>query len=122
MDSRSDVYAFALIVWEMVSRTRFEPDTSGREAGAHEELLSDPYRLPYDQEMSGKVYAEKGIRSIRYLVAHKSISPAKQEHWSTNNVMDVITYIMDLCWSQEPDTRPDLSLVLSKLESLQKKL
>ena len=114
---KCDVYSFALVVWEMASRTHFQSDTSddGGEVGGL--FLPAPYQQPYSDAIRAS-YPQMRQRTMRHVVVGLSTRPAVNEDWRKNAVMDKVGQIVVRCWSERPAERPELSQVLLELQPL----
>lgn len=94
---QSDVYSFALVIWEVLRRT----DLHRSEA--------DSYALPYHQDVG----PDPSFDEMKKVVCIDQRRPQIDERWSSDPITHGIARIMQECWYEDPNARPS-SLRLKK--------
>ncbi|TRY61300.1 hypothetical protein TCAL_16255 [Tigriopus californicus] len=94
---QSDVYSFALVIWEVLRRT----DLNLSEA--------DSYALPYHQDVG----PDPSFDEMRKVVCLDQRRPLVNERWSSDPITHGIARMMQECWYEDPNARPS-SLRLKK--------
>ncbi|KAL5499515.1 hypothetical protein EMCRGX_G010949 [Ephydatia muelleri] len=100
----SDVYAMALVIWEMCRRT-----VTG-------EGDCDPCAVPYE----GMVPSDPSVEDMRKVVCSMKKRPPISERWNNDQVLARVMYLMEECWREDPHARPSslyLKYTLLKLSN-----
>nr|CAB3225938.1 TGFbeta receptor-Ib [Phallusia mammillata] len=85
----SDVYSFALVMWEILNRT----DVGNG--------LVENYHVPY-YDMVG---ADPDFDEMRKVVVAGNVRPEIMKHWVEHPVLSVFVTTMRECWSSRPESR-----------------
>lgn len=90
----SDVYSFALVIWEILKRCRIDD--------SNEQV--DNYRLPYDEELEAASLepTEENVLNIVVVEGHR---PKIRSEWEQNDVLFQVVKIIRECWSSVPAAR-----------------
>eukprot|EP00731_Ephydatia_muelleri_P012453 Em0006g1347a len=119
----SDVYAMALVIWEMCRRTVTGEDfVIGPPLTPH--LLGDclgsgdcdPCAVPYE----GMVPSDPSVEDMRKVVCSMKKRPPISERWNNDQVLARVMYLMEECWREDPHARPSslyLKYTLLKLSN-----
>lgn len=99
-----DVYALALVLWELLSR--YSADESP--------VL--PYHAPYEQEIG----PHPTIEDMKICVVDKNIRPAIKEEWRTNPNLVEYCHAIEECWDDDGDARLTAHCVYERLSLLSK--
>uniref|UniRef100_A0A914HBG7 Serine/threonine-protein kinase receptor n=1 Tax=Globodera rostochiensis TaxID=31243 RepID=A0A914HBG7_GLORO len=102
-----DVYAAALVIWEVLSRT-VTGESDRAPEGEENELR---YLLPYEREVG----QNPTIWQMREQVVTKRHRPAPREALSQNQVLSQIVRTMTEMWEHEPDGRITSSCARDRL-------
>uniref|UniRef100_A0A183CJV8 receptor protein serine/threonine kinase n=1 Tax=Globodera pallida TaxID=36090 RepID=A0A183CJV8_GLOPA len=103
-----DVYAAALVIWEVLSRTVTGESDGAAEEGEENELR---YSLPYEREVG----QNPTILQMRDHVVTKRHRPAPRKALSQNQVLSQIVRTMTEMWEHEPDGRITSSCARDRL-------
>lgn len=117
--TRADMYSFALVLWELCSRTRVQ--TISKKALHSPEKKLAPYieEMPYNLPYSEYVDADPTFEDMKSVVTVKKIRPSASHSGriSSKVIIDVST-LMKECWSPNPTARPPMLRAKKTLHSL----
>ena len=100
-----DVYASALVIWEIISRGDFYEETSD-------------YRLPFEEEVG----FNPTIDEMKELVVDKCQRPQIKPIWlKNNNEMTLIAQTIEECWDIDLDARISAECAASRIRKIFKK-
>ncbi|CAJ0943222.1 unnamed protein product, partial [Mesorhabditis belari] len=102
-----DVYALALVIWEVVSRTEVTP----------EEPLT-PYKMPYEEEV-GK---NPSLAQMREVVATKKIRPRYRRKITDNPILRQLASTGVEMWDPEADGRITAGCAMERVKEFIKEL
>lgn len=118
----ADMYSFALVLWELCSRTRVNPThkqatpSSEKKINAYIEEEELPYNLPYSEWVD----ADPTFDDMNSVVNVKKIRPSTS-HLSCGNSSTVLSEVSTLlkeCWQSNPSARPPMLRAKKTLQSL----
>ena len=98
----ADVYAFGLILWELLSRT------------AVQEYQVGTYMRPYSEIVPDD---QLNIHRMRWSVVQQAQRPQVHEDWFKNKITHEMVQIMTSCWLQEKNSRPTIRDITYILKS-----
>jgi PREDICTED: similar to activin receptor IIA len=101
---RIDIYALALVIWEVLYRCR-EKDKS---------IEAEEYILPFQKEVGHY----PTIEDMQEVVCQQKKRPEIKEAWRNNLGMNQIAETIEECWDQDADARLSASCVVERLSSL----
>uniref|UniRef100_A0A915D1U7 receptor protein serine/threonine kinase n=1 Tax=Ditylenchus dipsaci TaxID=166011 RepID=A0A915D1U7_9BILA len=101
-----DVYAFALVMWEIARRVKLPVSNE-----------SQPYEVPYYEF----VQREPEIEDMRQCVCTEQHRPTIPNEWAKNPVLNELTRIMCESWSTNPNSRLTALNIRYSLDALVKK-
>lgn len=90
----SDVYSFALVIWEILTRCRVDD--------SNEQV--ENYRIPYDEELEA-ASLEPTEQSLLNIVVTESRRPKFREEWMQNDTLFQVVKIVSECWCGAPAAR-----------------
>jgi len=99
---RIDVYALALVMWEMVSRCT-----------ATESVFPE-YKLPFEEEVG----LHPSIDTMQDVVVEKKLRPKIRGEWRAHKGIGVICECMEDCWDPDADARITVHCVFERLVQL----
>lgn len=102
---QADVYATALVMWEIMSRTEAVP---GEEIGE--------YKLPYEVETAG--VRAPSLAEMRECVVVRKRRPKNRETLRNNPILSRVCDTTEEMWDQEADGRITAACALERLRSL----
>lgn len=105
-----DVYAFALVMWEIARRVKL-PDTPGLDT------MAKPYEVPYYEY----VPREPELEEMKECVCDNQHRPTISPEWRKFPVMEELTRIMSESWTQNPNSRLTALNIRYSLDALIKK-
>jgi len=94
-----DIYAFALILWELLSR--FSPNGDP----------GDAYHAPYEKEVG----LHPTIEDMKECVIHNNIRPVIKEEWRNDKRLVEYCYAVEDCWDGDGDARLTASCLYERL-------
>ncbi|XP_058788645.1 activin receptor type-2A-like isoform X2 [Phymastichus coffea] len=97
-----DMYAFALVLWELMSRCVID-----------ENPVSD-YQLPFQTEVG----LMPKLSEMQDCVVCKRLRPRINEIWSSRSDLAVIRNIVEECWDHDPDGRISSSTAMERITDL----
>lgn len=119
---RIDMYACALVLWELLSRCR------GQDGPVPE------YLLPFEEEVSlnsfvvevsnpkftrlSQVGQHPTLEDMQECVVHLKRRPVLKETWRQRKGMDVYCHTIEECWDQDAEARLSASCVLERVSTL----
>lgn len=98
-----DVYAAALVLWEILSRTHVAPGER-----------VDEYRLPFEEELG----LHPTLDQMQVTVVNNKQRPAEKESWRSDTRSRVICHTMEEMWDAEPEARISAGVALERLAAL----
>lgn len=99
---RIDMYACALVLWELLSRCR------GQDGPVPE------YLLPFEEEVG----QHPTLEDMQECVVHLKRRPALKETWRQRRGLDILCHTIEECWDQDAEARLSASCVLERLSAL----
>ncbi|XP_055337465.1 activin receptor type-2B-like [Paramacrobiotus metropolitanus] len=96
---RVDIYACGLVMWEILSRTRFTPN---EQVGI--------YKLPFEDELGISPTNE----AVQGSVVHKRVRPVLKESWRKDSRTSPVCVTIEECWDADPEARPTASCLLNR--------
>nr|CAH0110600.1 unnamed protein product [Daphnia galeata] len=99
---RIDMYACALVLWELLSRCR------GQDAPVPE------YLLPFEEEVG----QHPTLEDMQECVVHLKRRPVLKEMWRQRRGMDILCHTIEECWDQDAEARLSASCVLERVTAL----
>ncbi|XP_063387957.1 activin receptor type-2B-like [Cydia fagiglandana] len=97
---RIDMYACALVLWEIASRC----DEGGVEPTAQ-------YRLPLEEEVG----PHPGLEEMQEAVVQRKLRPAIPPRWREHPGLNVLCDTMEECWDHDAEARLSASCVLERV-------
>lgn len=88
-----DVYSFALVLWEILSRCEIPSLISGTK-----------YQVLFEEELNAE-NLEFSWDSMTTLVANKKIRPRLRSEWEQDPVLKMVTKVLIECWNATPSVR-----------------
>ncbi|CAH1163075.1 unnamed protein product [Phaedon cochleariae] len=85
----TDIYAFALVLWEMSSRCCF---------GCYEAI---PYQIPFQDA----VPSDPSFEEMRQVVCIEKVRPNIPPVWKTHEIMNIMMKTMQEMWHENPGVR-----------------
>lgn len=95
----ADIYSYALVAWELLSRTN----------------TTDLYELPYSKEVG----LNPTIESMINCVVVRSLRPLFKDEWRSDPVLNVICETIEECWDVDGSARVTARLVLQRFSKIQ---
>jgi serine/threonine protein kinase len=123
---RADVYALALVMWEVLKRTQIH--TSGVDEESNLQILgtdqplfsreSNDYALPYHLDVA----PDPTFDEMKKVVRLDKKRPNLPLHWTSgkNSFFAGLTNIMKECWHEKPDVRHSMLRIKKNLNELQR--
>lgn len=90
----SDVYSFALVIWEILKRCQIDD--------SNEQV--ENYRIPYDEELEA-ASMEPTEQNLLNIVVTESRRPKFKEEWLQNDILFQVVKIVSECWCGAPAAR-----------------
>jgi len=100
---RIDLYASALVLWEIISRGNFYGETY-------------EYKLPFQDEV-GK---NPSLEEMKEVVVDKCMRPVIQESWLKNYQLTTIAQTIEECWDIDLDARISAECALARIKKIYK--
>ena len=101
---RIDIYALALVMWEVLYRCREK----------EKNLNADEYMLPFQKEVGHY----PSIEDMQEVVCQQKKRPEIKETWRSHPGLNQISETIEECWDQDADARLSASCVVERLSSL----
>ena len=98
-----DMYAFALVEWELLSRTSTEDC-----------ICAEPYQLPYATEVGHHPTLDAMIQCV---AEHKK-RPLLKDKWRAHNILGVLCETVEECWDTDAYARISARLAYIRLSRL----
>ena len=89
---KSDIYSFALVMWETFSRSSLD----GNDPGTHQ--------IPYED----RVLTDPSFEEMRKIVLIEGYRPIFPRHWLNNEKMKIISRVIQESWAHNPNARPEI--------------
>lgn len=102
---RTDIYSLGLIFWEMCRRCVLADET----------IIVEDYLMPYEELIPDY----PSIDAMKKLVCTEQIRPLISDHWDSEEILEVLSKLMQECWKSNPDARLTAQNVKKKLIKLQ---
>lgn len=99
---RIDMYACALVLWELLSRCR------------NQDGLVPEYLLPFEEEVG----QHPTLEDMQECVVHLKRRPVLKEAWRQRRGMDTLCHTIEECWDQDAEARLSASCVLERVSSI----
>lgn len=101
---RIDMYACALVLWEIASRcTDSGPEPPGQ------------YRLPLEEEVG----SHPSLEEMQEAVVQRKLRPHIPPHWRNHPGLNVLCDTMEECWDHDAEARLSASCVIERVSSQQ---
>jgi serine/threonine protein kinase len=84
-----DVYACALVLWELLSRCVTSEDLPGE------------YRMPFEAEVG----LHPTLEDMQDIVINRKMRPELKDSWYKNEDLSVICLTIEECWDHDPEAR-----------------
>jgi len=97
-----DMYAFALVAWELLSRTNGE------------EIVADAYELPYTSDVG----QHPSLESMIQCVVEQKKRPLIKDKWRSNSTLQVLCETIEECWDMDAYARISAKLAYIRLSRL----
>ncbi|XP_037867437.1 activin receptor type-2B [Bombyx mori] len=97
---RIDMYACALVLWEIASRCS--------DVGADD---TSQYRLPLEEEVG----SHPSLEEMQEAVVQRKLRPHIPQHWRDHPGMSVLCDTMEECWDHDAEARLSASCVLERV-------
>jgi len=97
-----DIYASALVLWELLSRCSLSKVPVGE------------YRMPFEAEVG----SHPSLESMQDLVVNKKFRPQLLQHWLQHKVLGQLCSTIEECWDQDPEARLSSECVEARLNLL----
>lgn len=107
----ADMYSFALVLWELCSRTRVQPiyDPSITKESQFQEKKFYADEMPYNLPYSEYVDADPTCEDMNSVVNIKKIRPSTSyPAWKSSKVLSEVCTLMKECWQTNPSARPPM--------------
>ncbi|KAL5506152.1 hypothetical protein EMCRGX_G007733 [Ephydatia muelleri] len=99
---QADMYALSLVMWELLRRCQ----VGGK---------APEYAVPYQ----GHVPHDPSVEEMRDIVVLREIRPELEERWNRNEVLAVVSSLMQECWRSNPHARLTVGRVRKSLQMAQ---
>ncbi|CAK9303941.1 unnamed protein product [Gordionus sp. m RMFG-2023] len=87
-----DVYAFALVLWELMTRCTNINDAT---------LSNLDYKLPYEEEIG----SNPTLEDMQNLVCNRNVRPKIAESWKLDPLASQLVSTLKDCWEKDPEAR-----------------
>ncbi|CAF0810444.1 unnamed protein product [Brachionus calyciflorus] len=98
---RIDVYACALVLWEIISRGDFYEEKSD-------------YKLPFEDEVG----QNPSLEDMKEIVVDKNFRPIIKETWLKHHKISSITQTIEECWDIDLDARISSECAASRIRKI----
>lgn len=98
-----DVYALALVLWELASRCTAVDGPVG------------DYRMPFEEEVGSHL----SLEDMQQAVVHKKIRPKFRADWFHHNGMASFLQTIEECWDQDAEARLSAPCVAERVSQFQ---
>lgn len=121
---RGDVYSYALVVWEVLSRTFISPKVDNDDLPKYQQCIVDNeynpyvYRAPYQDRGAGW---DPGFDDMRHIVCSSDpvlSRPGVAAEWLANPIVNAVVVTMRECWHNNPNARLPMLRVKKTLAKL----
>ncbi|ESN96502.1 hypothetical protein HELRODRAFT_107560 [Helobdella robusta] len=102
---KSDVYSFALVMWETARRCCVDDKC-------------EDYELPYNN----MVPSDPTLDEMLFVVCTSGFRPAIPKRWKTDTILKAISSLIGECWSYKPDGRLSMLRIKKSLIKLNQHL
>lgn len=109
-----DMYAFGIILWEMLSRTRLPIISQLMRESQRLRLVPVPYKTPFEDELAG---CPKEIKPqlMEYMVCEERIRPPIAKEWQEGKYSNLLVQTIRELWDQDFEARLHSTTVLGRL-------
>lgn len=94
-----DMYAFALVAWELLTRTNAQ------------EIVADPYELPYASDVG----QHPSLDSMIQCVVEQKKRPLLKDEWKSDVILNVLCETIEECWDMDAYARISARLAYIRL-------
>jgi len=123
---QADMYSFALVLWELCSRTRVTSVHKDSSSSLDKKISpydEPPYSLPYSEFVS----SDPSFEDMNAVVNLKKIRPSTSQFgWSSISTVSKVSTLMKECWQANASARPPMlrakKTLIGLKENLQKKI
>ena len=98
-----DIYACALVFWEILSRCK----------KLQNQNQIKEYKLPFELELG----TMPSIDELRNHISFKQRRPVIEAHWRSNEFLNEFCRLLDDCWDNDAESRITSACVLERLKS-----
>ncbi|XP_015120962.1 activin receptor type-2A [Diachasma alloeum] len=103
---RIDIYACALVLWELASR-----------CAAHDGLIGE-YTLPFEEEIG----MHPTLMDMQEIVVHNKVRPLILESWRKHSGLLALCDTIEECWDHDAEARLSASCVTERISGLSQSL
>lgn len=96
-----DVYACALVLWELLSR-----------CSTGQGLFSD-YRMPFEDEVG----SHPSLEEMQEVVVSKKQRPLLKQEWYKHEELRMLCTTVEECWDQDPEARLSAECIEARLQT-----
>uniref|UniRef100_T1KC41 Serine/threonine-protein kinase receptor n=1 Tax=Tetranychus urticae TaxID=32264 RepID=T1KC41_TETUR len=116
---RIDIYALALVLWELVSRCRLSNDIGAKSDEKDDDLKDNyykvrDYKLPFEEEVGHN----PSLEDMQEVVCQEKKRPIIEKQWLDHPILKVICETIEECWDQDAEARLSASCILERLTIL----
>ncbi|KAI8497192.1 Activin receptor type-2A [Branchiostoma belcheri] len=110
---RIDMYAFGLVLWEIVSRCSAVDGPVDEYQLPFEEGMCpvDEYQLPFEEEIG----QHPTLEDMQEVVVHKKMRPQFRETWLKHQGLEILCETIEECWDHDAEARLSASCGLEIL-------
>jgi bone morphogenetic protein receptor type-1B len=117
--TKADMYSFALVLWELCSRTNVQHYVHTKPMSSPEKKLITyleemPYNLPYSEYVD----ADPTVEDMNSVVNLKKIRPSCNSTWNVSKYVSQVSNLMKESWQPNPSARPPMLRAKKTLFSL----
>jgi len=117
--TKADMYSFALVLWELCSRTNVQHYVHKKPMSSPEKKLITyleemPYNLPYSEYVD----ADPTVEDMNSVVNLKKIRPSCNSTWNVSKYVSQVSNLMKESWQPNPSARPPMLRAKKTLFSL----
>jgi len=117
--TKADMYSFALVLWELCSRTNVQHFIHKKPLSSPEKKLITyleemPYNLPYSEYVD----ADPTVEDMNSVVNIKKIRPCMLAGWQSSKYVSEVSTLMKESWQHIPSARPPMLRAKKTLNTL----
>nr|XP_039266546.1 activin receptor type-2B-like [Styela clava] len=101
---RIDMYAFALVVWEIMTRCPFGSEDCGE------------FLLPFEEEFGNHLSMDQ----LQDWVCEKKLRPCVKDEWRRDKIMSTLSDTIEECWDHDAEARLSAGCVELRVKGLQR--